>query len=160
MRDHAGNVTETSDIRRPVAIEVEWRHLRGRLHPSANLHFFNDDGVCLFVSNSFNNPEWLRAADRPGLVKSTCKLPGNFLAEGRVSVLVAISSINPMLIHAMERDAVAFQVVDPSEGDGVRGEWTNHWPGVVRPMLEWTIDVEPDEGPAVPMGSRQTRSLW
>ncbi len=159
VRDHTGNVTETIDIRRPVAIEVEWRHLRGTLRPSANVHLFNDDGVCLFVSNSFNNPDWRLAAERPGLVYSTCRLPGNFLAEGRVSVLVAISSINPTVIHAMERDAVAFQVVDPSEGDGVRGEWSNHWPGVVRPMLEWTIEFEPQQHHAVPMRSFQTRSV-
>jgi len=160
VRDYGGNVTETIDIRRPIAIEVEWRHLRSTVHPSANLHFYNDDGVCLFLSNSFNNPDWRRAADRPGLVKSTCRLPGNFLAEGRVSVLVAISSYNPTVLHAMERDAVAFQVVDPSEGDSVRGEWVNEWPGVVRPMLEWAIGVEPEQDHALPIVSLQTRSRW
>jgi lipopolysaccharide transport system ATP-binding protein len=65
------------------------------------------------------------------------------LAEGRVFVLVAISNFNPTHIHALERDAVSFHVVDRSVGDGVRGEYVNEWPGVVRPMLDWEIERQP-----------------
>jgi hypothetical protein len=31
-------------------------------------------------------------------------------------------------------------VVDRSDGDGVRGSFTNEFPGVVRPMLEWSVE--------------------
>jgi hypothetical protein len=58
-----------------------------------------------------------------------------------------VSTFNPAVAHALERDAVAFQVVDRSHGDGVRGEATNEWPGVVRPMLAWRTEgrqPEPD----------------
>src|SRR5688572_7576312 len=34
---------------------------------------------------------------------------------------------------------ISFEVVDHSEGDGVRGEYSNEWPGVVRP-LEWALE--------------------
>jgi lipopolysaccharide transport system ATP-binding protein len=53
-----------------------------------------------------------------------------------------VSTLNPTRIHAQERDAVAFQVVDKSQGDGVRGEYVADWPGVVRPMLDWSVDFE------------------
>jgi hypothetical protein len=39
-------------------------------------------------------------------------------------------------------DAVAFQVMDASEEDGVRGQWVGDFPGVVRPMLEWQATQE------------------
>jgi lipopolysaccharide transport system ATP-binding protein len=69
-----------------------------------------------------------------------CHIPGNFLAEGRVIVTAVVSTYNPTVVHALERDAVAFVVVDRSEGDGVRGVFANEFPGVVRPMLEWEVD--------------------
>ncbi|MND02837.1 hypothetical protein D3C83_223720 [compost metagenome] len=52
-----------------------------------------------------------------------------------------MSTYNPLVIHAQESDAVAFQVVDRSEGDGVRGVYANDWPGVVRPMLDWQVST-------------------
>ena len=42
-------------------------------------------------------------------------------------------------------DALSFQVVDKSEGDGVRGKYMRGWPGVIRPMLGWTVNFEADE---------------
>ena len=76
-------------------------------------------------------------AGQRGLVRSTCHVPGNFLAEGQIFVLAAVCSYNPDFVHLFERDVVSFQIVDRSEGDGVRGEYGGVWPGVVRPMLEW-----------------------
>jgi lipopolysaccharide transport system ATP-binding protein len=135
-----GGSPEEIDIRSPIDIEVEYRsESPGALRPFANLHLYNDDGVCLFITSDMANREWWTTPRQPGIVRSTVRIPGNFLAEGRVIVTVAVSTINPTTIHAIERDAVAFQVVDRSEGDGVRGEFVNDFPGVIRPMLDWTI---------------------
>jgi lipopolysaccharide transport system ATP-binding protein len=140
-----GGSAEEVDIRRPVDVEVEyWTESPGGLRPSVNLHFYNDEGVCLFINNDWNNRDWWRSSRRPGLVRSVCHIPGNFLAEGRVIVTVVVATYNPTVVHAIEREAVAFLVVDRSEGDGVRGEFTNDYPGAVRPMLEW--DAEQLEG--------------
>jgi len=38
---------------------------------------------------------------------------------------------------------VAFLVVDSSEGDSARGDYTGHMPGLVRPLLSWTTQFEP-----------------
>lgn len=149
-----GHVEEEIDIEREVQIEVEYWHLTAdpTLFPSVNLHLSNEDGVMLFVTNDFNNRSWAQTARSPGVVTVACHLPGNFLAEGRVFVLAALSTYNPTAVHAMERDAVSFQVVDRSTGTGVRGEYASEWPGVVRPMLEWTARVNGPEksvGPTV-----------
>ncbi|MBI4575120.1 MAG: ABC transporter ATP-binding protein [Planctomycetes bacterium] len=146
-RDRA--VREGVDIREPVGVQVEYWNLGGGHRPMVNLHFFNEDGVNLFVSVDGVNQAWRESQPRPeGLVRSTCWVPGNFLSEGRVYVMAAVSSFNPTRVHAMERDAVAFQVVDRSEGDGARAECANYVPGVIRPLLEWEVEFEPgtDEG--------------
>jgi len=72
-------------------------------------------------------------------VRAKCEIPGNFLAEGRFSVLAAVCTYDPDIVHAIERDAVTFQVVDRSGGEGVRGTFARPWPGVVRPMLRWEV---------------------
>lgn len=144
--DTSGNVAAESDIRQEVTIEVRYDFLASdpSLRPSVNLHFFNEEGVCLFVTNDFNNGAWWEQQRRTGGVVAQCQIPGNFLAEGTVFVHAAVSTYNPTTIHAFEKDAVAFHVIDPSEGDGVRGEWVGDWPGVVRPMLDWQIKEEPN----------------
>jgi lipopolysaccharide transport system ATP-binding protein len=135
------------DVREPVDVEVEyWSKDPGNLQPSTNVHFYNDEGVCLFINNDWNDRTfWARKRERNVIVRSTCHIPANFLAEGRLIVTVAVSSFNPLIAHAVERDAVAFQMVDRSEGEGVRGVFTNEWPSVVRPMLDWNVESRPWE---------------
>lgn len=130
------------DIRRPVDIEVVyWSESPGSLRPYANLHFFNEEGVCLFITSDGSNQQWWSTPRIRQLVRSTVRIPGNFLAEGRVIVSAAVSTMNPTVIHAIEYDAIAFHVVDRSQGEAARGEWAGEFPGVVRPKLEWSIET-------------------
>jgi len=140
----AGQLADTTDIRKPISVEVEYWNFQTSLRPTAVLHFINEEGVCLFATNDFNNAEWWSTPRVPGLVRATCRVPGNFLAEGRIFLLVAVVSYDPDAVHVLERDAVSFQVVDRSEGDAVRGVFTGEWPGVMRPMLEWQVTSEPN----------------
>ncbi len=140
IRDEHGRIATTLDIRRRFQVEVEYWALQPGTRPTVSIHFVNEEGVCLLVSNDFNNREWWHRPRTPGLVRSVCEVPGNFLAEGQIFVLAAVCSYNPDIVHALARDVVSFQVVDRSEGDGVRGDFGGVWPGVVRPMLEWRIE--------------------
>jgi lipopolysaccharide transport system ATP-binding protein len=113
--------------------------LLGASRPTVSIHFVNEDGVCLFVSNDFSNRGWWGTPRRPGLVRAVCHVPGNLLAEGRIFILAAVCNYNPDIVHALARDVVSFQVVDSSQGDGARGEYAGHWPGAVRPLLEGEV---------------------
>ena len=138
--DQQGRPSAEIDIRRPVLIEVRFLNLAPEVRPHVSLHLFNELGTCLFATNDFVSEAW-KAGPRPaGLVSSTCRIPGNFLAEGPVTVLVGLGSLGRQhAVHALEPDAVTFTVVDRSDGDGVRGHFTGSWPGAVRPMLEWDL---------------------
>lgn len=142
VRNDVGVVNEEIDIRRPVTVEAEYWHMGDdSSRPSVTLHFVNEDGVVLFVTSDFNDRSWLVTPRRPGVVRAQCQIPGNFLAEGRVLITAALTTVSPPRLHAIERDAVSFHVVDRSEGDGVRGMYASDWPGVVRPMLGWNVDA-------------------
>ena len=52
-----------------------------------------------------------------------------------------VSSHNPDIIHAGESDAVSFVVKDETNNEGARGDYGKEFPGVVRPLLDWTMKV-------------------
>ena len=60
----------------------------------------------------------------------------------------ALSTMDPVVAHFFERDAVAFQIVDTMEGDSARGDYAGPIPGVIRPVLDWDTRLlsEADEG--------------
>jgi lipopolysaccharide transport system ATP-binding protein len=45
------------------------------------------------------------------------------------------------VLHAHERNAVAFQVVDSPSGDSARGDYIGPMPGVMRPLLNWSTEI-------------------
>jgi lipopolysaccharide transport system ATP-binding protein len=135
-----GRVEEEIDIASPVELEAEYWLLHDTdLRPLVNLHLVNEDGVLLFITADSANFSWRASPRRAGVVRARCRVPAHFLAEGRLFVLAAISSLNPTVVHAMETDAVSFHVVDNTKGEGARGEWASDVPGVIRPLLPWTI---------------------
>jgi lipopolysaccharide transport system ATP-binding protein len=72
---------------------------------------------------------------------SAAWIPGNFLAEGTIFVSPAVSTLDPVTVHFFEREAVAFQIMDSTDGDSARGDYGGPMPGVVRPLLRWTSDL-------------------
>src|ERR1039458_831536 len=131
---------DSIDINSECFIQIEYYYNGGDLRPTATFHLINEFGTVLFASADFNNVTWHQTKRTKGLVCTRCRIPAHFLAEGQFSVLAAVCTYNPNMVHAMEPSAVFFQGVDRSEGDGVRGEYVGGaWPGVVRPMLAWEV---------------------
>jgi lipopolysaccharide transport system ATP-binding protein len=137
--DERGKKIESVEIRQPFRVEVQYWNLQKKLRPTVLLQFFNEDGICLFQTNDFNNGNWWQSDREPGLISCICELPGNFFSEGRLYLTVGIGTYNPNALHTLERDAIAFDIFDQSEGDGVRGEYVGGWPGVLRPMFKWKV---------------------
>jgi len=132
------------DIRKRIGIEVEYWNLSSDpdVKPTTWLRFGNHEGVILFETLDLNNQEWWQTRRRAGIVRATCWIPGNFFAEGPVAITACVNTVNPTVWRAVEIDAVAFDVVDRSEGDGVRGEVAEDLMGVLRPMLDWTVETD------------------
>lgn len=148
IRTTDGRISEAIDIREPVGIETEFEVLKAGHTLVPNYHFFTEDGTCAFVAID-HDPSWNGRPRSPGVYTSTVWVPGNFLSEGSMTVGVAVSTTDPVVIHFYERDAVAFQVIDSLEGNSARGDYAGHIPGVVRPVFEWTTSFTPYPEPAV-----------
>jgi len=146
VRNDAGTITDSIDIRRPVQVEMEYDVLEPRHVLTPNLHFFNEEGLHLFATSDLN-PVWRRKTRPVGRFTSSVMIPGNFFAEGTVFVEAALSTMDPVTVHFDEKDAVAFQVIDTLDGDSARGDYAGHLPGVVRPLLQWTDRILGSDAP-------------
>ncbi|MBW6474230.1 MAG: hypothetical protein K0B14_13980, partial [Anaerolineaceae bacterium] len=141
--DENGQSLDKVNIQKSFFIEVEYWILQNELKTTAILHIIDQQGTTLFASNDWNDNKWWNTPRKKGLVRSRCKIPGNFLAEGTHNILVAIGTYNPNVVHALERDAISFVVVDNIEGDSVRKDYAGgRWPGVIRPKLEWYVSFK------------------
>ncbi len=142
--NEANKPSDAIDIRRPVGIEMEFEVLSPDRVLMPNFHFFNEEGINVFIAAD-HDAEWRRRPRPVGRYVTTAWIPGNFLAEGTIIVGVALSTFEPTVIHFYERDAVAFQVIDTLDGDSARGDYTGPMPGIVRPLLEWRTQFFPGE---------------
>ena len=137
-----GEIAETFDIRQPIRVEMEYEVLQpGHIfHPHFSLR--NEAGLTLFVAQDVD-PEWRKRPRPPGIYISTGWVPGNFLAEGVLSVCATIMTLKPEVLRADLIDAVLFQVVDClTADDTARGDYPRPIPGLLRPMLKWTTEYK------------------
>ena len=142
VRGESGEMNDAVDIRRPILVEMEFEVLKPGHILIPNFHFYNQEGVCVFLAGD-QDPEWRRRPRPTGRFVSTIWIPGNYLAEGTLLVGAAVSTMNPVTVHFFEREVVAFQVIDSLDGDSARGDFQGPMPGVVRPLLKWTTQFSP-----------------
>ena len=138
VRNESGETVVAVDIRHAVGIELDYEVLEEGHALSPVIDVYNEEGVQLFSTHD-TGAEW-RGRPRPvGPYTSTVWIPGNLLTEGNLLVSVSVMSHVPAtILHASERNCIAFQVIDSQEGDSARGDYIGPIPGLMRPLLKWT----------------------
>ena len=145
VRTEDGEAIAAVDIRKSFGIEVCYDLLEDGHALVPVIELYNDEGTELFSTHD-TSIDWRRRLRARGRYTSTVWIPGNLLAEGSFFVRVSVMSHFPATVqHAHERNAVAFQVIDNQTGGSARGDYVGPMPGVVRPLLEWTTDLETPE---------------
>lgn len=141
--DRTGKLSSEADIREPIKIIMKYKtdgSDNTRYFP--NFHFFSSDGTYAFVSS----PRSIELA-KSGIYEAGCIIPDHFLNDGAYFVGLALTSFSSggsnMKVHFYEKNALSFNVKDPIEGVLTRnGDYVGPIPGVVRPLLDWTIRRE------------------
>jgi len=129
------------DVTEEIKINIEYLNTNKDNKNTAIIHIIDEKDVILFASNEFDNPDWKKIHNNDdSIIKTTCRVPGNFLAEGRYKVLVAIGSYNPHMLHVKLNNALTFMVIDKPQFEKDRINVGGNWPGLIRPMLEWDIE--------------------
>lgn len=135
-----GDMVDTADVRRPIGIELAFTVLKPGQPLFPKIKVNSAEGEIVF--NAFDTDSRWHDAARPGDYVATAWIPENVLNEGLFTVDPAVTSLGSgkLLPHAGARQAVSFHVHDPGEGDSARGRFTGQLRGLVRPLLEWTVE--------------------
>jgi len=138
-----GSVSGGFDIRKPIALQMEYDVLASDKTLMPYFRLANDEGVVIF-STIDQDFRWHQEPRPPGRYVSTAWIPGNFLSEGMVYVTPAMRTKDRNYKPFVLTDAIAFNVIDTMEGGSARGEWAGGLIGAVRPKLDWATDYCPD----------------
>ena len=142
VKTENGEGMDTIDIRHPFGVEMLWEVIKSDHDLSAHFSFINDSGDLVFVTIDLD-PEWRRKTRPIGRFWSTVWVPGNLLAEGLLYVGCHLYDNTLNAPDCSEESAISFQIVDTRDGDSARGDYGQHFPGIVRPLLKWTTKFEP-----------------
>lgn len=139
--NQSGSPCVAFDIKEPVTIEVEYWVTKPKYSINVHLYFSNEMGQRIMVSmNNLDSP--YRDSIQPvGLYREKCFIPANLLNEGTIRIEYLICTRPTSIYHVTVPDAIAFQITDDKESNGVRGNWEREWPtSVVRPRLNWHFE--------------------
>jgi lipopolysaccharide transport system ATP-binding protein len=129
------------DISKEVRIELTYRNLRAD-EPLYSAIWLKDYIGTPVLSTSSAAPvsltpdAWSGRPHPPGIYRSVCRIPGNFLNEGRY-LITAIVGRGIADTQILEQDVLSFDVHDTGE---MRGYYFGTWIGVVRPKLAWSTE--------------------
>jgi lipopolysaccharide transport system ATP-binding protein len=143
VKTEDGVVSEAMDIRRPVDIEIEFDVLKSGQIMLPHFVLRDQEGSGYFIAVDVD-PEWRRRSRPVGRYISRGRIPGNLLSEGTMFVGVALLTLDPVMPQFDERDLVGFQVIDTMDGDSARGDYLGPMGGVVRPLLNWQTEYNPN----------------
>jgi len=95
--DHNGNACAQFDVCDPVTIELEYSILKAGHNMVVQFSFFDDMGQLLFVSKDNLEAPFKDTTCEKGRYRSRCRIPENFLNEGRVAVTYEIVKVASFL---------------------------------------------------------------
>jgi len=138
--DRQGRIAASVDIREEVGVEMVFEVRKPGVKLLPHYTFYNEDGTTIFASLDLD-PDWTARPYPVGRVVSTAWIPGNFLASGTVFVTATLITRQPDALQFNEEQVIAFSVRDNMGVGTARGDWAGDFPGVVRPLLNWTTEV-------------------
>ena len=135
VHDEKGKVLQAFDITKPIGIDIEYKVLKPDIWFSCHLLLRDSSGSTIFHSPEDANK--LITCRKRGIYKSTCWIPGNFLAEGSFNVRILVDGSFEKTKIIDFQNAISFYIHDNLDGNSVRGKLTEQLKGIVRPKLIW-----------------------
>ncbi len=130
---------ESFDVTSKIGITLEYEVLEAGHILWHGLNFYNESGVNIFDSHNVTS-DWYYKEHPKGTFKTTAWIPENLLNQGKIIVSVAIFNHEKHQIHLHVQEAIAFDVIDFLRQDitTARGLSIGEFPGLIRPLLNWT----------------------
>ena len=137
-----GHVSDHVDITKPLYVELHYDlHEQMPLFRVA-LRFDAADGTIAFHSSDSADANFDHKPRGPGSYVTSCRVPGKLLNEGSYSLTLS-GDIPFEKTLFIEEGVLAFSV---EQTGGVNSRYSEKWPGVVCPQLDWEtrqVNLEP-----------------
>lgn len=148
VQDDGLGSTADVDIARDVYVDVEYWVTQEGAPIFVSLWLRDRVGTDVLASGnarsmSLTDDGWSGRPHPRGLYRSRCRIPGNFLNDGRYSVTVILGKLPSMEPVVLEEDVLVFDVTDTGV---MRKEWYGGWIGTVRPRLAWYTEPRGRQG--------------
>jgi lipopolysaccharide transport system ATP-binding protein len=151
VQDERGRNLESIEITQPIYIELVYDVLQPGFVLSPKIDLVNEEGAHLFASLDVGS-EWRQRPRPAGQFQSTVRIPGNLLSEGNMLVHAAVASYLPgTAVHVHVPNVVGFQIVDKQHENSARGDVRGPFPGLIRPLLEWTTSLSNKDSATEPV---------
>ncbi len=137
--DQEGAVRDVFRADEPVLLQMRYEVMEAGhvLWLGYNIH--NENGVNIFDSHSVNTELYQQPHDK-GIYEATTVIPGHLLNTGHFFVSSAIFNHLEHVIYLHEKDVLLFHVHDVLDAPTARGLSPADFPGIIRPLLKWTIN--------------------
>jgi lipopolysaccharide transport system ATP-binding protein len=139
VRSGQGKVSDSVRSVEPITIEVEYALQSAITGLRVGIYLMSSRGEYIFTSFDTDEPDlYDRFSVRPaGQYTSRCKIPADYLNEGRFIIGVNASSFR-VRRYFQDEQALSF-TVDPAGAPGM--QWPEPRLGPSRPRLNWEIEV-------------------
>jgi lipopolysaccharide transport system ATP-binding protein len=97
---------------------------------------YNNEDVNIFNSHDVTS-EIRKQKRQIGTYQATMWIPPNLMSEGTFSISIALFVPNPFEIFVHDEKSLSFNIIDEMDGDSARGQYSQSFPGYVRPLLQW-----------------------
>ena len=131
--DEQGAPTDFIKVNQKVGFEVIYDVLQAGFKATPNYHVMTANGDTAFVSV---DPTVVADTRAPGRYKSVMWIPANLLNEGGYTIGIAISTLNPVIVHFDDYEALNIDVIDDLDAI-TRNEYKGKFKGALRPLMDW-----------------------
>jgi lipopolysaccharide transport system ATP-binding protein len=137
IRPENGSPSDPITVKTPFSMEFDYWNLKPGVCLNLSLHLINEQEITVFNTGPVREPRWHGRPFPKGLFRSVCRVSGDFLNDGTYRVLLLVIENQSAVIFRYD-NVLIFHIQDAPD---LRGAWYGKWPGVVRPILEWTTEL-------------------
>jgi lipopolysaccharide transport system ATP-binding protein len=117
-----------------ITVEISFEILsETNANPIPNVHLLHGMGGKVFVSVDSCEKNTFKV---PGTYKSSVTFPPHFFNNGFFTLGVAISTLDPVIVHVADYNAISFEVLDVLSSI-TRNGYVGKMDGYLRPILNW-----------------------
>jgi lipopolysaccharide transport system ATP-binding protein len=124
------------DIAEPIHLEMQVAVHQPGSRIDASFHVLNEEGLCLFAVGAPLAPEAPKQLTEPGVYRTTCRIPANFLNDGKHFVSAFLVR-NAADVFVNMPEVASFLAHDYGTG---RGGYMGKFIGAIRPHLPWDAE--------------------